>query len=163
MYILSHSFTMPSDDSTPPFKSSIADIILPPEGFQSKIPPHLLENCDEATKWIMQEMSKSTQVSEFVLHATLEHNRHLRALNGKTFKNERGLSEIQDTVITLNEKVTLLDPLFKPTSLFLRMWDYRLFRYGVYIILFFLITYALPYYLSHPLSLSGLWTLLTGT
>jgi hypothetical protein len=148
--------------STPPFKSSISDIALPAEGFRSNIPPHLLEGCDDATKWIMQEMSKATQINEFVLHATLEHNKHLKALNGKTYKNERAMAEAKEKLDELNVKAAIAEPFLKPMAQFVSLWEYRVFRWGVYITLFFLITYALPFYIAHPISLSNLWAILFG-
>ncbi len=152
-----------ADQSSTPFKSSISDISLPPEGFKSKIPPHLLEGCDDATRWMMEEMSKATQVNEFVLHATIEHNSHLRALNGKTFKTEKGLSETKEALEALIAKADLMEPLFKPLSLLMRMWEYKYFRWATYLLVFFFFTYLLPFYLQNPMSLSGLWALFFGT
>lgn len=152
-----------SSESPPPYKSSIADLSLPKEGFKSNLPPHLLEGCDEQTKWLLNEVSKNTAMTEFAIHAVIEQNSHLKMLNGKTFKNEKGLAEAREKLDSLDNKATVMEPLFKPLSQFMGLWEYKMFRWGVYIVAFFLLTYVLPYYLTHPISLPGLWTLLFGT
>lgn len=102
-------------------------------------------------------------MTEFAIHAVVEQNNHLRALNGKTFKNERAAAETKEELKALTAKADLMEPLFKPLSLVMRMWEYKAFRYATYLLIFFFFTYLLPYYLTHPISLQGLWTLLFGT
>jgi hypothetical protein len=151
-----------SNESTPPFVSRYPELSLPPGGWKSTLPEHLLEGADPQTLFIMHELSKNSQATDFACRAVIEQNAHLRALNGKTYRNERGLAEIKGSVDTLTEKAAIMEPLFKPLSQFMALWEYRLFRWGCYIVGFFLLTYALPFYLQNPLSLSGLWSLFTG-
>lgn len=144
------------------FKSTIAELALPRGGFVSKLPPHLLQDADPQTAWIMHEMSKNTQATEFACHAVLEQNAHLRALNGKTYRNEKGLAEAKETVAALNKKAEVMEPMFKPLSQFMSLWEYAWFRYICYAAGFFFLTYALPYYVAHPVSIQTVFTKLFG-
>lgn len=144
------------------YVSRVPDLKVPAE-WNSNIPSHLLADVDPATRWIMEELSKNTQATQFAIHAVLEQNNHLKNLNGKTFKTEKGLSEAKDTLAVLMAKADLMEPLLKPMSLLLRMWEYQMFRWATYLLVFFFFTYLLPYYLTHPISLQGLWSLLFGT
>jgi hypothetical protein len=144
---------MPHDDSSPPFHSTIAELTLPVGGFVSTIPPHLLDGCDDQMRWLLSEVSKNTAATEFSCHGLVEANRHLRMLNGRTSKNERGLAAERMEIETLNEKAATMDPFFRPLSQFLTLWEYTWFKWLCGITAFFLFTYVLPWYLAHPISI----------
>ena len=150
-------------DSQPPFKSSYPPLKVPDGGWKSAIPEHLLADADPATKWIMEEMSKNSQAIEWACHGLVDTNEQVRKTNGRLLKAEAELTEAKGSVVTLNEKATVMEPLFKPLSQFMSLWDYKWFRVICYIALFFFFTYALPFYLQHPISLDSLFSLLTGS
>lgn len=145
---------MPTSDTSPPFESRYPELSLPEHGFQSTLPAHLLEGADEQTRYIMNEISRNSAATEFACRAAVDQSRHLRALNGKTFKNERGLAEARQHLDDLMEKAQIVEPLIKPVNQFMSLWEYRAFRWMVYITIFFFFTYLLPYYLQHPFDLS---------
>lgn len=127
---------------------------MPSEGFVSTLPPHLLENCDEQTKWLLNEISKNTQATEFACRGVVTLSEHMRGLNGKTYKNERAAAVLGDKVEALEEQAKAMTPFFRPMTQFAGLWEYRLFKWIFFAALFFFFTYALPYYLLHPFDIS---------
>lgn len=149
--------TMSSPQSSPPFESRYPSLSIPEHGFVSSIPAHLLDGCDDQMRWLLQEVSKNTAATEFACRGVVDLSTHLRALNGKTYRNERGLGEAREILNELNEKATVMEPLFKPMSQFMSLWEYKWFRWICYLAGFFLITYVLPAYLAHPVSITALF------
>jgi len=127
---------------------------MPPEGFVSTIPPHLLDSCDEQTKWLLNEISKNTQATEFACHGVVVLSEHMRTLNGRTFKNEKAASLLADQVGVLQEQAKTMTPFFRPMTQFAGLWEYRAFKWIFWAAVFFFFTYALPYYLLHPFDIS---------
>lgn len=143
-----------------PYQSTVPELKMPPDGFVSNIPPHLLENCDEQTKWLLNEISKNTQATEFACHGVVKLSEHMRMLNGKTYKNERAAAILGDKVDALETQSKTMTPFFRPMTQFAGLWEYRIFKWAFWIVLFFILTYALPWYLSHPLDISQFFKLL---
>lgn len=151
------------DESTPLFKSSLPELRLPAEGFQSSLPPHLLEGADEQTRYIMNEISRNSAATEFACRAAVTHNEHLRTLNGRTGKNEKHIGDTESDVKTLKEQVSAASPLFKPVAMFVALWEYRAFRWVFYGAAFFFFTYLLPWYLKNPISIETIVNHLLGS
>lgn len=151
-----------SSDSHSPFKSSYEPLTLPEGGFVSKIPPHLLHDCDEQTRWLMNEISRASQAIDWTCQGLVETHDQVRRTNGRLLKAESDLSEVHASVTTLNDKATVMEPIFKPLAQFMGLWQYTWFRWICYAALFFFFTYALPYYLVHPISLDTLFNHLLG-
>ena len=141
--------------TTTPYQSRYPELKLPEEGWKSNLPEHLLEGADKQTAWIMNEISKNTQATEFACRGVVEQNNHLRALNGKTFKNERALAEATTEIGTLKAQAAALLPFVRPVKMFFSLWEYRAFRWVIYAGLFFVLTYIYPYYVTHPLDLGA--------
>jgi len=114
-------------------------------------------------KWLLEEVSKNTQATEFACKAVMEQNNHLRALNGKTFKNEKAIVEVSQQVDELVAQSNTVAPFLKPVKTFATLWEYTVFRWTVYAGLFFVLTYLYPYYVTHPIDLSVLISRLLGT
>lgn len=145
----------PSSSSEPSqYHSHIPDITLPADGWKSNIPPHLLDGAEPQLAWIMQEMSKNTQATEFACRAVVAQNQHLKALNGKTFRNEKSAALLSEKVEALEDLSNKLSPFMKPLVQFAGLWEYTPFRWVFYIAIFFFFTYILPYYISHPFDIS---------
>ena len=153
---------MSQQDSTPPFKSSLPELKLPPGGFSSSIPEHLLKDADPQTAWLMHEISKNTAATEFACRAAVTHNDHLRTLNGRTSKSEEGIKAVKADIEVLTDKAKTMEPLFKPISQFMNLWEYRWFRWICYAALLLFFSYLLPYYIQHPISIDTLFKLFGG-
>lgn len=152
----------PEQESTPPFESRYPELSIPEHGFVSTIPPHLLEGVDEQTRWLLSEISRNTQATEFACRGVVDLSRHLRTLNGKTYKNESGLGQLTEKVKEIDEQAKLIIPLSQPVAQFINLWGYRGFRWAFYAATFFFFTYLLPYYLAHPFSLETLFNRVLG-
>jgi len=136
------------------YQSAIPDLNMPVDGWKSNIPPHLLDGADPQLVWIMEELSKHTQATEFACRGVVAQNQHLKALNGKTFKNEKNLALLTEQVKSLETVSETLSPFARPIMQFAGLWEYRAFRYTFYAAVFFFFTYLLPYYIAHPFDIS---------
>ena len=98
--------SQPSDgqQSNQPFQSQYPELKIPEHGFISNIPQHLLENCDPQMTWLLNEVSKNTAATEFACRGAVDLSAHLRALNGKTFRNEKKLIENIEEVAKVKEE-----------------------------------------------------------
>lgn len=145
-----------------PYQSRYPELKMPEDGFKSSIPAHLLEGCTPQMKWLLEEVSKNTQATEFACKAVVEQNNHLRALNGKTFKNEKAIAEANEVIEGLVVQTNTFTPFLKPVKMFATLWEYRLFRWTIYAGLFFVLTYLYPYYVTHPIDLGAVISRLLG-
>lgn len=67
--------------------------------FESNIPPALLETASPTEKWLMEEMSKNTQATEWLLHKREEDSKKLDELDKKlSFTN----GKIANAIIQIN-------------------------------------------------------------
>ena len=120
---------MPSpNESQPQFESRFPELKFPEEGWKSTIPSHLLEGCDDQTKWLLEEISKNTQATNFACHAVVDVSKHLRTLNGRTYKSEKAVFEAKQEVETLKGQAKAVTPFLKPISMFAALWEYSVFR-----------------------------------
>lgn len=143
-----------STDSNAPFpKSPYPPLTLPEGGFKSNLPEHLLADADPATRWIMEQLSKNTQAVEWACHGLTETHAQVRLTNGRLLKAEASIKDDEAKLDVLNEKASVMEPIFKPLSQFMGLWDYTWFRYICYAALFLFFTYLLPYYVAHPFSI----------
>jgi hypothetical protein len=71
-----------SDDTRPEDHSDIAPIELPINGFQSRIPPHLLEGKSESEQYILNEVSKMGHFIEWAAPLMVDSNQQQRKTNG---------------------------------------------------------------------------------
>lgn len=139
-----------TDPQSPYLKSSLPDLNLPPGGFVSNIPEHLLASETPATQWIMRELSKNSQATEFACQAAVTHNEHLKALNGRTLKNEKAAEEIRADVAALKSQGDILNPISKAIGSFAYLWESKFFRV-IFILGLFVISGVLyPWYVSTP-------------
>ncbi len=128
-----------SNQTVTPFESRYPELKIPDNGFQSTIPAHLLEGCDDQMRWLMEEISKNTQATEFACRGAVELSQHLRALNGKTYRNEKAVGEASQAIEDLQTQAAAVGPFLKPISMFANLWSYTLFKwFFVGGILFFL-------------------------
>ena len=119
---------MPPSDTSPPFESRYPELHLPEGGFQSTIPAHLLENSDPQMMWLLQEVSKNTQATEFACRGVVDMSQHLRTLNGQTNKNKMAISAAQEDVDSLKGQAKVVTPFLKPISMFAALWEYMAFK-----------------------------------
>lgn len=154
---------MSSDESSPPFNKSTYPELKLPDKWESSIPEHLLDGADPQTLFIMHELSKNSQAIEWACHGLIDTNAQVRRTNGRLIQAEKDIKKETAALAALTAKADLMEPLFKPLSLLMRMWEYKYFRWATYLLVFFFFTYLLPFYLQNPMSLSGLWALFFGT
>lgn len=132
----------------PPFESRYPELSLPPGGWKSSLPEHLLEGADPQTLFIMTELSKASQANDFACHGVVELSKHLRTLNGKTFKNERAVAEAQAGVDALSDQAKVVTPFLKPISMFASLWEYTVFKWFFIGGCVFFLFVAYPYLLK---------------
>ncbi len=132
-------------ESNPPFQSQYPELKIPVEGFKSSLPEHLLEGADRQTQWIMNEISRNSAATEFACHGAVELSSHLRALNGKTYKNEKGLSEVKDQIVDLKKEVVdlktqmrAMKPIIGPLSTIRVVFSYKIAWFILAIVVLFL-------------------------
>lgn len=135
------------ETSTSPFESRYPELTLPPGGFKSTIPAYLLDGADDQQRWIMEEISRNSAATEFACRGAVEVSQHLRALNGKTYKNEKAVGEAREELENLKGQAKVMSPFLKPLSMFTALWDYTLFKWffigGIIFFLFVLYPYLL--------------------
>jgi hypothetical protein len=136
-------------EPTQPYKSTLPEIRLPVEGFQSRLPAHLLPS-DPNMKWLMEEISKNTQATEFACKAAVMHNEHLRQLNGRTAKNEDRTNDIKAELMAFKDEFAGAAILSKPIASFLYLWQARTFKVIFMLGLFVIVGIGYPYYVSEP-------------
>lgn len=103
-----------SNQST--FESQYPELHIPEGGWKSNIPEHLLENASKSDIWLMEEMSKNSQATDFACRGAVDLSRHLRTLNGKTYKTEKATSDLADDVKLLKAQMELVNPMAKTFS-----------------------------------------------
>ena len=132
-----------SQQSTPPFESRYPELALPEQGWKSTIPPTLLDGADPQMSWLLQEMSKNTQATEFACRGAVELSHYLRQLNGKTYRNEKAVGEAQQDLEDLKQQARVMTPFLKPVTMFATLWEYPLFKWFFVggIIFFLLVLY----------------------
>ncbi len=140
---------MPDIPPAEPFKSSLPELKLPPGGFQSNLPPHLLEGADEQTRYIMNEISRNTAATQFACLAAVTHNEHLRTLNGKTYKTEKVAEDLRAEILVLKEQAASVSPFLKGMSYFSYLWEYRAFRWTFVLGVLTVVGLLYPYYMNH--------------
>ena len=101
--------SMPQDQDAQ--QSQYPEIRLPEGGWQSSIPPHLLDNADPQMSWLMQEMSKNTQATEFCSRAAVDTNGQVRKTNGRLKSAEAKVIELQSDVAALKLQMAKIDPI----------------------------------------------------
>lgn len=74
-----------SDDTSTPFenKSDIPPVIIPVNGFTSRIPQYLLEGKSESEQFVLNEVSKMGHFMEWVAPIIVDSNLNARKTNGK--------------------------------------------------------------------------------
>lgn len=150
-----------STESTPPFKSAYPPLERP--NFQPSVPGFLLEGASEQDRYIIEQLSLVNQYAQWAVTTEMSTHEQVLKTNGRLLRAEKGLDEAKEKLEALNKKAEVMEPLFKPLSQFMGLWDYKWFRWICYIAGFFLFTYALPYYLKHPVSIETLFTKLFGS
>lgn len=82
-----------ADDKKPEDQSEIEAIALPINGFQSRIPPYLLEGKTESEQYILMEVSKFSEFSTWAAKILVDSNLQARKTNGRVRNLEawRGL------------------------------------------------------------------------
>lgn len=79
--------TKPTDDR-PEDESSIPPVTLPEGGFQSRIPPYLLEGKSEAEQFILNEASKMSGFVEWAAPILVDMSMQTRRTNGRVSRLE---------------------------------------------------------------------------
>lgn len=142
---------MPTPDpSASPFESRYPELSLPPGGFKSTIPAYLLDGADDQQRWIMEEISRNSAATEFACRGAVELSQHLRALNGKTYKTEKGLAETKADVDGLKASAAVVSPFLKPVSQFAALWEIRAFKWVFVAGMAMFVGILYPLYLQHP-------------
>lgn len=139
-------------DSTDPqsHHPTLPQIKRPDGGFSSTIPEHLLANESAATQWIMRELSKNSQATEYACAAADVHNEHLRVLNGRTLKNEKATEAVKAEIVSLKEQSLVLTPVSKALGSFAYLWENKPFKVIFCLGMFVIVGIAYPYYVAYP-------------
>ncbi len=138
---------MPSE-STPQFESRFPELKLPEHGWESNIPDHLLIDTDPQMEWLLKEISKNTQATNFSCQAVVDISKHLRTLNGRVAKGEQAMIEAKEGLNDLNEQAKSVSPFLKPISMFAALWEYSIFKWVFVSGLIFFVAVLYPIFLS---------------
>lgn len=114
----------PSDSNTP--KSDYPELQLPPDGWKSNIPEHLLANCDPQTLWLMQEMSRNTQATEWNSHAAIGIDSNVRKTNGRLKGAERNIIGLQEEMKEMKIQMRAMKPIIGPLSTIRVVFSYKI-------------------------------------
>lgn len=137
---------MPSSDPNR-FESKFPELKIPEHGWESTIPKHLLENCDPQMEYLLNEVSKNTQATNFACQGVHKISNHLRELNGRVHKSATKIERSEEEIETLKNQAKAVSPFLKPISMLASLWEYPIFKYffvgGVLFFLFVLYPYLL--------------------
>lgn len=101
---------MPHSSNHQP-ETDYPELRLPVDGWKSAIPPALLINVEPEMVWLMQEMSKNTQATEWSGQAVLEVHGYVRNTNGKANRAERDILLLKEEVATLKAQLASVTPI----------------------------------------------------
>lgn len=135
---------------SPQYQSPIPELKMPPNGFVSTIPQHLLVDIDAQMRWLLEEVSKNTAATEFACRGVVAATEHLRTLNGKTYRNEQTAASLVAELQTLKDQASTVSPFLKPVSMFATLWANRLFRWIFTLGLITLFGLIYPWYIGSP-------------
>lgn len=79
--------------------------------------------------WLMNEMSKNTQATDFACRGVEKISDHLRELNGKVSKSAAKIEESKVEIQDLKDKADVVSPFLKPISMFASLWEYSAFKW----------------------------------
>lgn len=71
--------------------------------FESNIPQHLLNNISDKDKWLMEEMSKNTQATEWLLHKREEDSVKIDEIVKQTKLTNGRVTKLEDNSVYLNK------------------------------------------------------------
>lgn len=72
-----------ADDTKPEDQSDLPSLALPANGFQSRIPPYLLDNKTEDEIFLLTEVSKMSAFIEWAAPILISSNHEARKTNGR--------------------------------------------------------------------------------
>lgn len=98
-----------SPDGQP--QSDYPELKLPPDGWKSNIPPSLLTNVEPQMVWLMEQMSKNTQATEWTSHAAMDTNQQVRKTNGRLKGAESTIISLQADVEALKAEMKTVSPI----------------------------------------------------
>lgn len=108
-------------------ESDYPEISLPIGGFKSNIPEYLLHESDPQMKWLMEEMSKNTQATNFGVTAAIDTNTQVRKTNGRLKMAEKNITDLKQDVIILKGQMDNINPLAASISTIRVILSNRLF------------------------------------
>ncbi len=114
----------PSDSDTP--LSDYPELVIPPDGWKSNIPEHLLRDASAADRWLMEEMSKNTQATEFCVHAAVNTNDQVRRTNGRLKGAERNIIGLQQDLQEMKVQMRAMKPIIGPLSTIRVVFSYKI-------------------------------------
>lgn len=91
----------PASPSDQPPQSDYPELSLPEGGWKSSIPEHLLKDAKPADRWLMEEMSKNSQATDFCSRAAVESNGLIRRTNGRLKGAEARIIDLTNEVAQL--------------------------------------------------------------
>jgi hypothetical protein len=114
---------MPQASPSDSPQSDYPELSLPEGGWKSNIPEHLLKDAKPADRWLMEEMSKNTQATDFSCRAAVEGNGLIRKTNGRLKGAEAQIVDLRTEVaqlkvdnLVLKAQVLALAPIVSTVS-----------------------------------------------
>lgn len=99
--------------SDPQSSSDYPELTLPPGGFVSKVPAPMLDGATPVDRWMMDEMSRNTQATEFCMRAAVEANALIRQTNGRLKVAEAQLADHEDDIAATKTDVGVIGVQFR--------------------------------------------------
>jgi hypothetical protein len=78
--------------------------------FHDNIPAHLLQNVDEHTKYVIQQLSTISQQNEWLIKAAIDTNKQVRHTNGRVKILESWQTQLDEKIVI--EKLGILEKIF---------------------------------------------------
>lgn len=108
-------------------QSDYPQLKLPQDGWKSNIPEHLLTNAEPEIAWLMQEMSKNTQATEWNSRAALDTNNQVRKTNGRLKNAEHKVEVMEAEIISLKSQMAVVNPIVNTISTLKVVFTNKLF------------------------------------
>lgn len=121
--------------------SDYPELTIPPGGFKSNIPEHLFKDDDPQMRWLMEEMSKNTQATEFCVRALIDTNAQVRKTNGRLKSAEQKIINLQEDAEVLKKQMISINPVISTVNSITFLFTNKAFLVFFFMSILFLLGY----------------------
>jgi hypothetical protein len=121
--------------------SDYPELTIPVGGFKSNIPEHLFKDDDPQMRWLMEEMSKNTQATEFCVRAAVDTNAQVRKTNGRLKGAEQKIIDSQADIEILKKQMLSISPVINTVNSMTFLFTNKAFLVFFFMSILFLLGY----------------------